>query len=270
MKSPHVSLVDVEGGTLRYECIGEGPPLLVLPPLAGSIELYSKLVEAFATTMRVHLIEPRGSGASDAPAGLPSTRRLAGEVIEAMEALGLDSVHLFGISLGGMVAQWVAIDAPTRIRSLTLASTSHRGLDAAIALEVRDLAFARSMFLPTDEAVVDLVGEVLDGHLEGTELEEAERAALVHPPSKATLAWLAAAGAAHAVGEELSEITAPVLLLFGADDRIFGAEAQEQARDAFAGARCRVFPGIGHDLGLEIPGEVARAVRDWASACDAS
>lgn len=270
MNSRHVSSVDVEGGTLRYERVGQGPPLLVLPPLAGSLELYATLVEAFATRMRVHLIEPRGSGASDAPAGVPSTRRLAAEVIEAMEALGLDSVHLFGLSLGGMIAQWVAIDAPTCIRSVTLASTSDRGLDATIDAEVRNLAFARSLFLPADDAVVDLVDEILDGHLEGAELEEAERAALEHPPSKATLLWLAAAGAAHDVGEALSGLTAPVLLLFGEEDRIFGAEARAQVRAAFGGARSRVFAGTGHDLGLEIPGEVAQAVRDWVSACDAS
>lgn len=265
-----MSQVDVQGGTLRYECVGDGPPLVVLPPLAGSIELYAKLVDAFAARMRVHLIEPRGSGASDAPDGVPSTRRLAGEVIEAMEALGLESVHLFGLSLGGMIAQWVAIDAPARIRSITLASTSDRGLDATIDAEVRNLAFARHLFLPAEDAVVDLVDEVLDGHLEGVELEEAERAALVHAPSKATLAWLAAAGAAHDAGDALSELAAPVLLLFGEDDRIFGAEARKEVMEAFAGARWKVFAGTGHDLGLEIPEEVAAAVSEWVRACDAS
>lgn len=256
-----IEWVEIDGSSLRHATLGKGPPLVFLPSLGGSVEVYEALLREFARHATVHVVEPRGSGASDEPDGLPSTRTLAKDVIGVLEALSLTRVDLFGLSLGGMIAQWVAVDAPSRIATLTLASTATRGIETLADPDARNLAFARSL-LTSSEPGVDMIDVVLDGNVTREVEAAAAEAVRQHPPRRSTLLWLAAAAAAHDAREALPAVDAAMLLLYGTRDRIFTDETQHELRQSLPKADVRTFDA-GHDLGLEVPAEVAQAHRAW-------
>src|SRR5688500_9116286 len=128
-------------------------PVVVLPQFAGSAQLVARFVgELERQWPRVHVLEPPGFGDEAPPEGLPSIRALARTVVARWRASGIGRAHLFGISIGGMIAQWVAIDSPELVERLVLASTSPSGLRTMRDARLRQLAMARCLFTPDDDA----------------------------------------------------------------------------------------------------------------------
>ena len=120
----HATLGD--GARLAYRFDGaEGAPVLVLSASLGTtLEMWDPQVPAFAARFRVLRYDTRGHGASDAPPGAYSMDRLGRDVVELLDALGLDRVHFCGLSLGGMTGQCLGVRAPDRIDRLVLANTA--------------------------------------------------------------------------------------------------------------------------------------------------
>lgn len=106
----------------------EGPPrrpVLVLSHALGlSLELWDAQLPALTEHFRVLRYDSRGHGASDVPPGAYSLDRLGRDVVELLDVLALDRVHFCGLSMGGMVGQWLGARAPERIERLVLANTS--------------------------------------------------------------------------------------------------------------------------------------------------
>ncbi|MEO7914987.1 MAG: 3-oxoadipate enol-lactonase [Novosphingobium sp.] len=100
------------------------PVLMLSSSLGTDAHMWDPQVEAFAENFRVLRYDMRGHGGSDAPAGAYSMDRLGRDVVELLDALGLERVHFCGLSLGGMIGQWLAVHAPERINRLVLANTS--------------------------------------------------------------------------------------------------------------------------------------------------
>lgn len=115
-----------DGCTLSYRFDGptDAPVLLLSNSLGTTMEMWAGQVAALAGHARVLRYDQRGHGASDAPAGAYSLDRLGRDVIELLDALDLDTVDFCGLSLGGMVGQWLGVRAPQRLRRLILANTS--------------------------------------------------------------------------------------------------------------------------------------------------
>lgn len=102
-----------------------GAPVLVLSPSLGTaMSLFDPQLVAFRDHFSVLCYDPRGHGASDVPTGSYSLDRLGRDVIELLDALGIERAHFLGVSLGGMIGQWLGYRASERIASLTLANTS--------------------------------------------------------------------------------------------------------------------------------------------------
>ncbi|WP_051251494.1 3-oxoadipate enol-lactonase [Paenibacillus harenae] len=106
----------------------EGPanaPVLVLSNSIGtSLHMWDGQIEALSERFRVLRYDFRGHGSSDAPAGAYSFDRLGRDVIELLDALNINRVHFLGLSMGGVVGQWLAIHTPERIERLVLSNTS--------------------------------------------------------------------------------------------------------------------------------------------------
>lgn len=118
-----------DGIRLAYMVQGEGEPLVLLNPQAMDHRFWNGLLEAYTDRYQVITFDTRGTGASDKPELPPySTRALAQDVISLLDALEIARAHLYGISMGGRVAQWVALDYPDRVQSLMLGATSSGNL----------------------------------------------------------------------------------------------------------------------------------------------
>ncbi|HEY8430652.1 MAG TPA: alpha/beta fold hydrolase [Sandaracinaceae bacterium] len=235
--------------------------VVVVPPLAASAELMREFTHALERTARVVVIEPPGFGASPSPSGLPSTRSLARALVARWEERGIGRASLFGISLGGMIAQWVAIDAPALVERLVLASTASRGTRVVAKGKLCPLALARCLVGSRADAAACIVGRVLaDGALPPDRRADVMRAARSGARPKRDLAWLAMAAAGHDAEAELGRIRAPTLIVSGAEDRILPARTQAELAARIGGATQVVLSGCGHAVALEKPEEVAALV----------
>lgn len=115
-----------DGCRIAYRFDGpEGAPILLLSNSLGTDSgMWSPQIAAFSKHFRVLRYDSRGHGGSDAPSGAYSLDRLGRDVVELLDALGIETVDFCGLSLGGMIGQWLGIYAPDRVRRLVLANTS--------------------------------------------------------------------------------------------------------------------------------------------------
>ncbi|NYI21940.1 3-oxoadipate enol-lactonase [Sphingobium indicum] len=133
----------------------EGAPVLLLSNSLGTdMGMWDSQIGAWRDRFRILRYDQRGHGRSDAPAGAYSLDRLGRDVIELLDALAIDRVDFCGLSLGGMVGQWLGIRAPERLRRLVIANSSGfmgppESWDARIAL-VREQGMA-----PLAQASID-------------------------------------------------------------------------------------------------------------------
>lgn len=108
----------------RYDGPEDAPVLVLSNSLGTDMGMWEPQLATFSARFRVLRYDQRGHGRSDAPAGAYSMDRLGRDVVELLDLLGHDSVHFCGLSLGGMVGQWLGIREPQRLGRLILANTS--------------------------------------------------------------------------------------------------------------------------------------------------
>lgn len=119
-----MSEVFCNGLRMHYTEAGQGEPLILIMGLGASGEKWAPHVAAYEKEFHCIAIDNRGAGLTDAPmAEAYTTQQMAEDTIALMDALKIESAHIHGISMGGAIAQWVAIRAPERVRSLILTST---------------------------------------------------------------------------------------------------------------------------------------------------
>ena len=234
--------------------------LIVIPALAGSELLIAPFLDALPASVEVTVIEPPGFGDSPSPEGVPSVQALAKAALEAWDASGVGRAHLFGISLGGMIAQWMAIEAPERIDRLILASTTDTGFNAIAHADLRYLAAARFLIQSEADATAELAAEILNDNATAEVAAHVDHAAHVQARSKLDLLWLGAAAASHRSRHRLAEIEVQTLILSGGADDLIPASVQAELCAELAHAQHVTLEGVGHDVTLEAPQGAATAV----------
>lgn len=260
-----------DGGRLAYTVRGElasGVPVLLLRPLGGTMASWGSFAERITKRFPVIAFDPRGVGAStDAPL-LHSTRDMARDAAELLDALDVGRAHVFGLSLGGMVASWMAVDDVARLERLVLASTlpspgtvSHRVARTLVRL-------ARELARPGEDAEVELVHAILSPEFC---LAHPDRVARIEaqvrkaPASRRNLAVLFLAAARHDVLGRLRAVAVETLLLVGSRDPIAGPESQRALLEVLPDATLDTVPDAGHDLSLEQPEITADRVLEFFS-----
>jgi pimeloyl-ACP methyl ester carboxylesterase/acyl carrier protein len=251
----------LDGAPLHYEIVGSGPPLLLLNGIGLDLSAWGPLVHELCGERRLVLLETRGSGLSGAPPEPCSTARLAADALALLDHLSLGPVDVLGFSLGGLVAQELALLAPDRIRSLVLAATAarvpgrtRRVLDAWRRLLLAGVdadAFRREQF-------AWVFGP---GTLENDTLIEGALATLAGAPAPSARGFAAQADAclAHDTRERASRIGAPALVLAGEDDVLLPAAAAETLAGLLPRGRFERHPG-GHAFLSESTRVVAASV----------
>jgi 3-oxoadipate enol-lactonase len=254
------------GGRIAYDVTGDagGPPLLLISPLAGSIELWGRFREELAPHARVIAFDHRALGASDDVSLGVTTRELADDARAVLDAAGVARADVFGLSLGGMVATWLAAEHPARVQRLVLASTLARGAGLARSRRalVRGARLASCVVRPG--ALGTCLGEgLLSEQFQAARPEESariERTIAEAPRSRASIVALGAAAIRHDARRVLARITSPVLALAGALDPLITARAQRRAFAALPDVTFDVIAGAGHALDLEAPAETAARI----------
>lgn len=125
---PYADVPNVPNARLRYRFDGpdEGPVLVLANSLGTDLGLWAAQMPAFTKQFRVLRYDSRGHGLSAVPPGPYSVAQLAADVVGLLDALGIARAHFCGLSLGGMVGQWLGVQAPERINRLVLCNTAAR------------------------------------------------------------------------------------------------------------------------------------------------
>lgn len=118
--------VTINGIELHYELVGSGPCVTLAHSLACDLSMWTEQMDALTRRYSVLRFDARGHGGSSAPAGAYTLETMAGDVIALLDALDIARTHFVGLSMGGMIGQHVALQAPQRLASLVLADTTSR------------------------------------------------------------------------------------------------------------------------------------------------
>jgi 3-oxoadipate enol-lactonase len=250
-------------GTIGYEVRGleHGVPLLLIRPLGGSMALWGTFRTLLEQQFRVISFDLRGMGQSSPATEWSTTRRLAGDALRVLNELEVEDAHVFGISLGGMIATWMGILAPTRVRKLCIASAAAQGLDLRRAGLRRGLRLA-TCFARRDVEIC-LVHSMLSPHFRAQHPDVVRSIDAVlrrHPTPRSTLLDLALASVLHQPGGKLHLIRATTLVLAGFHDRLLGPNCSRVLARAIPRATFEIIPDAGHDLTLEQPEATAERV----------
>ncbi len=237
---PYASAED--GTRIAFDVQGAGPALVLLPGQANNRHWWDLVRADFDEVRTTVAIDLRGAGESDKPDLPYSTRLFAADVRSVLDELGVERTDVYGTSMGGRVAQWLAIDQPHRVRSLVLGCTSPGGpraveRDGGVrrALASSDPAAARA-------ALLDLM------------YTPAWRAAHPGPyntlgdpgmPSYARAHHLRASNR-HNAWDLLPKIDAPTLVIHGTDDRLNPVENAHLLAERIPDATLELIPGARH------------------------
>lgn len=260
-------MVEANGISMRYADEGpnDAPPIVFSHSLSAEIGMWNPQAAAFAGDYRVIRYDTRGHGGTDAPEGPYSLDLLADDAIAFLDALGLQDVHWVGLSMGGMIGQTVALKAPGRYRTLTLADTSSGYPPEAVAGWDERIQNARQNGMAAGvEATIDrwfspgfvaAAPDLIDG----------VRAMIRNTP----VAGYCGCGAAIArldVTPRLGEIGMPTLVICGEDDPGTPLAMSETIRDGIPGAKLAVLPGARHLSNLEDVAGFNAALGDFLKA----
>jgi pimeloyl-ACP methyl ester carboxylesterase len=201
---------------------------------------------------------------------------MAADTVGLLDTLGLDSAHLVGASMGGMIAQAAAIEYPGRVRSLTsiMSSTGDRSVgqatQRALAALLSPPAATRAEAIERTVSILRVIGSP------AFELDEADvrrRTGVAYdraydPVGVARqLVAIAASGDRTAA---LRSVSVPTLVLHGADDPLVDVSGGRATARAIPGAELVVLPGMGHHLSQELWAEITRRIGELVQRAEAS
>ncbi|MDP8968827.1 MAG: alpha/beta hydrolase, partial [Actinomycetota bacterium] len=262
--------VDIAGTELYCERRGEGEPLLLIQGLGGnSLHWGEGFLGGLEDAFELILYDHRGAGRSGALEGEHTIADLATDAVGLLDALEIQSAHVVGISMGGMVAQELALQAPGHVRTLTLGCTFPGGPQATMT-DMGVVGMLAEAVLSGDQERTLRVGyEVMIaaeyGEQEGAYELYCELASQYRAPLPVLMAQLSAI-MGHDTSERLGEIRAPTLVIHGTEDRLMDVANAELIARLVPGARLELLEGSGHMFFWEQPERSARLVREHAQA----
>jgi 3-oxoadipate enol-lactonase len=254
---------------LYVEEHGSGEPLLLLTGLGYAIWCWERQVPAFAASRRVVSVDNRGAGRSPKPPGPYSIEAMADDAVAVLDRLGIASTSVVGHSMGGYIAQELALRHPSRVAALVLVGTGPGGprhlpvpestLSQWLAnAHLPPAEYARAtMFLSFAPGWTDEHSDDYD-HWLATRLEHPTPPEAWRAQFDAATRWLDAA-------RPIEEIAVPTLVVHGDADRVVPVENGRELARRIPGAEVRELPGRGHVLNLEAPEEFNRIVLDFLS-----
>jgi 3-oxoadipate enol-lactonase len=118
-----MSIAKANNININYKVAGYGEPLVMIMGVSSDQSSWKHQINFFKKHYRVITFDNRGSGNSEKPKGTYSTKMMADDTIQLLDYLGIDQAHIMGISMGGMIAQEIAINSPQRVMKVVLANT---------------------------------------------------------------------------------------------------------------------------------------------------
>ena len=194
---------------------------------------------------------------------------MAEDAAGLLDALEIDSAHVLGISMGGMIAQELALAHPERVRTLTLGCTYCGGEGSALASEAVMSKLAAAMASGDRERALRAgMGDQRlrdDGRRRRGLRDGSARSACSAPVAVAVIMEQLQACAAHDTNARLAQLAMPTLVIHGTDDQLLPVQNGRLIASLIPGARLEIFDGVGHLFFWERPERSAELVREHAA-----
>jgi 3-oxoadipate enol-lactonase len=264
-----MALIEAGDIELSYERGGSGPPLLLIMGMSGTMyhwgrELLEDLRRDFDTIVYDH----RGVGESAASTGTLTIAEMAEDAAALLGALELESAHVVGISMGGMVAQELALSHPELVRTLVLGCTYCGGEGSTLTSEDVLRRLAEGMASGDRQQAIRTGWEVnvspsfaSDEGAYAKFLEIGMRHAVAVPVIMEQMR----AVVAHNTCERLPSLSVPTLVVHGTLDRMLPVQNGEMIAELIPEARLEILEGIGHLFFWEQPKHAAELIREHAA-----
>ncbi len=262
---PKVRINEVE---LAYRVRGNGDPVVLIGGFTMVKESWGLQVKDLARHFRVITLDNRGVGETGIPAGPFQVSDMAADTVGLLDALDIDAAHVFGVSMGGLISQILALDHPDRVRKVVLGCTTHGGSRAVRPTQEVMAALGRATdpAVPVEEAVRNWVPIMFSERFmreEPDRLGEFIRFSVQNWPSPEGAAGQIGALSVFNVRRRLGEIRCPVLAIAGSEDRMMPPENARLLAEGIADAEHYLVDGAGHGFFFEKPDEVDSVLLDF-------
>jgi 3-oxoadipate enol-lactonase len=254
---------------LDYERSGSGPPLLLIMGMSGTALHWGEpFLELLREDFEVVVYDHRGVGRSTPLDGPVTIAQMAGDAAALLDALQLDSVHVLGISMGGMIAQERALAHPERVRTLALGCTwaggptaTQRSPEVLQRLTEAMLSGDRERALRAGWEAIVSPAMAADDAAYAAFRRIAEQRAVTVPVIMAQLQ----AGMALDTADRLGELAMPTLVIHGTEDEMLDVANGRLIASRVPGSQLEILEGIGHMFFWERPERSAELMRSHAA-----
>jgi len=258
--------INNQGAKIYWDEQGAGEPVLLIMGLGYPSAMWYRTRPLLTARYRTIALDNRGVGRSDMPPGPYPIGLMASDAAAVLDAAGIESAHVYGVSMGGMIAQEFALQYPERVRSLILGCTAAGGPQAVRAEpEVTQLLMARGNLTP-EEAAEATVPFIYDSATSRESIDEdlAMRKDWF-PRPEAYLAQLQGILSWEAYSR-LSQISVPTLVIHGESDRLVPAGNGKLIAERIPGAKLVLLPHASHLYSTDQTQAAHEAVLEFLAA----
>ena len=267
-----MAVVQANGIEITYEKTGSGPPIVFISGVGYGGWFWHRLVPLLEKHFTVVTFDNRGAGGTTHAPGPYSVELMAADTAGLLDALDLRSMVVFGHSLGGFIAQELAVTRPDLVGRLVLASTNHGGVNV---IPITPEAMAVMMDRTGDPQELIRRGISIAAASGFSERQPEMVQALIDyrltgpvPGPQYNAQVMAGAGMSvltdAQVAERMAALTMPVLVYFGEEDRVVPPGNAGLLAKKIPSARVEILPGTGHIFPIENPQAVAKTVIEFA------
>ncbi len=253
--------VERQGYRIHYRCFGaeDAPPLLLVMGLGMGADAWETLPVKLADRFRVITLDNRGVGESSPSPGGFRIRDLADDAASVLDAARVGSASVFGISMGGMIAQELVLRYPERVRSLVLGATfgSHlrsRKPSPGVARDLLLVGLLARRGAPLQRLLVS------EAFIAGNRARFDLWLSGIRPAPRSAVRRQLVAIALHEAEAGLYHLKTPTLVISGDQDRLVPVENSRRLSRIIPRARLVELPGAGHAFPFERPVETIRAL----------
>lgn len=264
---PRVHANDID---LYYEITGSGAPLVLISGLGYGLWMWGKMIPGLAERFRVIAFDNRGAGQTGKPDGPYDVQMMADDTAGLMDALEVESADVMGHSMGGFIAQQLALNRPDLVGKLILSATNFGGPN-----HIPVTAEAMAVIMDRSGDPVDVVKRGIavacapgfaDAHPDVVEELVAYRLSNPVPPAQyqaQTAVGLGLLSAEACFEHRLKDVKAPTLILFGEHDKVVPPANADLLAEKLPNARIKILPDAGHIFPIETPDAAVDAVVEF-------
>ena len=265
-----MTLIDAGEVQLDYERSGDGEPLLLIMGMSGTALHWGEpFLDGLRGDFDTIAYDHRGVGASTPLEGPVTIRQMADDAAALLRALGLDSAHVIGISMGGMIAQELALNHRELVRTLTLGCTYCGGPGSALAPESTIQKLQAGIASGDRETAIRAGWEINVSPAMAADDDAYARfreIGMTRAVAVPVIMQQLQACAAHDTYERLPQLAElPTLVVHGTVDALLPVQNGELIHSRVPGSQLEIFDGVGHLFFWERPERSAELVREHAA-----